>query len=84
MAAAGYPDEFRPQRWLALPDGVSSFKFPVFQGGPRTCLGKEMTFMQMKFVASTVLRRFELRPVDDGRSPVFVRCSPRTWPAASR
>ncbi|XP_040385148.1 cytochrome P450 94B3-like [Oryza brachyantha] len=64
--------EFRPRRWLALPrDGVSPFKYPVFQGGPRTCLGKEMAFVQMKFVASAVLRRFELRPVAEG-SPVFV------------
>jgi len=66
--------EFRPRRWLAPPqdEGVSPFKFPVFQGGPRTCLGKEMAFLQMKFVASAVLRRFELREVDEGRSPVFV------------
>uniref|UniRef100_A0A0E0BJ37 Cytochrome P450 n=1 Tax=Oryza glumipatula TaxID=40148 RepID=A0A0E0BJ37_9ORYZ len=46
--------------------------YPVFQGGPRTCLGKEMAFVQMKFVASAVLRRFELRPVDEGRTPAFV------------
>ncbi|KAL6623166.1 hypothetical protein ACP70R_033045 [Stipagrostis hirtigluma subsp. patula] len=76
--------EFRPRRWLALTPtdaadssstsvcGVSPFKFPVFQGGPRTCLGKEMAFVEMKFVASAVLRRFELRPVDEGRTPVFV------------
>jgi cytochrome P450 len=66
--------EFRPRRWLAPPqdEGVSPFKFPVSQGGPRTCLGKEMAFLQMKFVASAVLRRFELQAVDEGRSPVFV------------
>jgi cytochrome P450 len=73
--------EFSPQRWLSLPEdgalpaavaGVSPFKYPVFQAGPRTCLGKEMAFVQMKFVASTVLRRFELAPVDDGRVPVFL------------
>ncbi|RLN30418.1 cytochrome P450 94B3-like [Panicum miliaceum] len=68
--------EFRPRRWLLAPpqdgEGVSPFKFPVFQGGPRACLGKEMAFLQMKFVASAVLRRFELRAVDEGRSPVFV------------
>uniref|UniRef100_A0A0A9HV15 Uncharacterized protein n=1 Tax=Arundo donax TaxID=35708 RepID=A0A0A9HV15_ARUDO len=67
--------EFRPRRWLTPPavdGGVSPFKFPVFQGGPRTCLGKEMAFLQMKFVASAVLRRFELRPVDESRTPVFV------------
>jgi cytochrome P450 len=76
--------EFSLQRWLSLPEdnaapppvavaaGVSPFKYPVFQAGPRTCLGKEMAFVQMKFVASTVLRRFELVPVDEGRVPVFL------------
>lgn len=73
--------DFSPQRWLSLPEdgappaavaGVSPFKYPVFQAGPRTCLGKEMAFVQMKFVASTVLRRFELTPVDEGRVPVFL------------
>lgn len=44
----------------------------MFQGGPRTCLGKEMAFVQMKFVASAVLRRFKFRPVDEGRTPAFV------------
>ncbi|KAF8666396.1 hypothetical protein HU200_053503 [Digitaria exilis] len=73
--------EFRPWRWLTSPaaahggeagDGVSAFEFPVFQGGPRTCLGKEMAFLQMKFVASAVLRRFELRAAEESREPVFV------------
>ncbi|CAN6355939.1 unnamed protein product [Urochloa humidicola] len=65
--------EFRPRRWLSREDGgVSAFEFPVFQGGPRTCLGKEMAFLQMKFVAAAVLRRFELREVDERRQPVFV------------
>ncbi|KAG8090746.1 hypothetical protein GUJ93_ZPchr0011g28887 [Zizania palustris] len=77
--------EFSLDRWLSLPHdasfaapaasaaaGVSPFKYPVFQGGPRTCLGKEMAFVQMKFVASAVLRRFELRPVDESRTPLFL------------
>ncbi|MQL79790.1 hypothetical protein Taro_012243 [Colocasia esculenta] len=68
--------EFRPCRWLQ-PEAketvlrVSPFKYPVFQGGPRVCLGKEMAFVQMKYVAAAVLRQFELRPVDEG-SRVFV------------
>ncbi|KAF0896618.1 hypothetical protein E2562_026318 [Oryza meyeriana var. granulata] len=84
MEAIWGPDaaDFSLDRWLSLPHdgasasaafaGVSPFKYPVFQGGPRTCLGKEMAFVQMKFVASAVLRRFELRPVDEGRTPAFV------------
>ncbi|KAJ1256803.1 hypothetical protein BS78_K308800 [Paspalum vaginatum] len=66
--------EFSLRRWLPLqaPAEVSPFKYPVFQAGPRTCLGREMAFVQMKFVASTVLRRFELAPVEEGRVPVFL------------
>ncbi|KAM0854752.1 hypothetical protein ACQ4PT_050241 [Festuca glaucescens] len=69
--------DFSLDRWLALPSdgmagGVSPFKYPVFQGGPRTCLGREMAFAQMKFVACAVLRRFDLRPVDEGRTPLFL------------
>jgi cytochrome P450 len=68
--------KFSPERWLTVPadgpTGVSPFKYPVFQGGPRTCLGREMAFVQMKFVAGAILRRFDLRPVDEGRTPAFL------------
>lgn len=70
--------EFHPRRWLeASSQGgigivkVSPYKFPVFQGGPRVCLGREMAFIQMKYVAAALLRQFELRPVNQ-QEPVFV------------
>ncbi|KAJ3671887.1 hypothetical protein LUZ60_007966 [Juncus effusus] len=70
--------EFNLERWLKMDDenskkcGVSPFKYPIFQGGPRTCLGKDMAFVQMKFVASIVLQHFELKPVDSDQVPVFI------------
>ncbi|PIN01288.1 Cytochrome P450 CYP4/CYP19/CYP26 subfamily [Handroanthus impetiginosus] len=66
--------EFRPDRWLdenGMVKMVSPYKFPVFQAGPRVCLGKEMAFIQMKYVVASVLRRFELEPVRS-EQPVFV------------
>ncbi|KAJ9559525.1 hypothetical protein OSB04_004685 [Centaurea solstitialis] len=67
--------EFRPDRWFSEPDGFfkmeSPYKFPVFQSGPRVCLGKEMAFVQMKSVVGAILSRFELVPVCEGE-PVFV------------
>ncbi|KAJ0938585.1 putative cytochrome P450 superfamily [Helianthus annuus] len=36
--------EFRPDRWFSEPGEFkmeSPYKFPVFQGGPRVCLGKK-------------------------------------------
>ncbi|CDY16724.1 BnaA09g06580D [Brassica napus] len=71
-------DEFKPNRWLEedpstkpVLKSVSSFKFPVFQAGPRVCIGKEMAFTQMKYVVGSVLSRFEIIPVTKNR-PVFV------------
>ncbi|XP_030544817.2 cytochrome P450 94B3-like [Rhodamnia argentea] len=71
--------EFKPGRWLEGTDGkhggelkkMCPYRFPVFQAGPRDCIGKEMAFMQMKYVVASVLRRFEIRPVDRD-DPVFV------------
>lgn len=66
---------FDPYRWLSSSSEelvkVSPYKFPVFQAGPRVCLGKEMAFVQMKYVAAAVLSKFELRRVP-GDEPVFV------------
>ncbi|BAF06467.2 Os01g0804200 [Oryza sativa Japonica Group] len=57
-------EEFRPERWLDEA-GVfrpeSSFKYPVFHGGPRMCLGKEIAYIQMKSIVSCVFDRFTLR-----------------------
>uniref|UniRef100_A0A5B6YVB9 Cytochrome P450 94B3 n=1 Tax=Davidia involucrata TaxID=16924 RepID=A0A5B6YVB9_DAVIN len=71
--------EFKPDRWFgeAGKEGhgalrmVSPYKFPVFQAGPRVCLGKEMAFIQMKYVVASILSRFEIRPVGSDQ-PVFV------------
>jgi len=54
--------EFRPERWLDK-NGVykpdSPFRFPVFHAGPRTCLGKEMAYIQMKTIAACVVEEFD-------------------------
>ncbi|KAJ0106424.1 hypothetical protein Patl1_18281 [Pistacia atlantica] len=70
--------EFKPDRWFNEPGSekivlksVSPYKYPVFQAGPRVCLGKEMAFIQMKYVVGTILRKFEIEPVCEKR-PVFV------------
>lgn len=72
--------EFKPDRWLEVPADnagftlkpVSPYKFPVFQAGPRVCLGKEMAFIQMKYVVTCVLSRFEMIPVVEEEQQAFV------------
>ncbi|KMT10307.1 hypothetical protein BVRB_5g120590 [Beta vulgaris subsp. vulgaris] len=73
--------EYRPERWLEVGTGEVNWKFvpkdpysyPVFQAGPRVCLGKDMAFLQMKRVVAGILERFRVVPVvDDGFEPVYI------------
>jgi cytochrome P450 len=42
---------------------VPSYKFMSFNSGPRTCLGKDMAFVQLKAAAAAVLKNFEVEGV---------------------
>ncbi|PRQ25935.1 putative cytochrome P450 [Rosa chinensis] len=74
--------EFRPERWLERDVATEkwrfvakdSFSYPVFQAGPRICLGKEMAFLQMKRVVGEVLKRFKVVPEkrENGKEPEFL------------
>ncbi|KAK4763001.1 hypothetical protein SAY86_008769 [Trapa natans] len=65
--------KFRPERWLK--GGVFSpqnlYKFPVFQAGPRVCLGKELAIAEMKTAAVALVRKYSIRPVDPSWKPKF-------------
>ncbi|XP_047164900.1 cytochrome P450 94A2-like [Vigna umbellata] len=69
--------EFRPERWLTWEEvegrwkfvAVDAFTYPVFQAGPRICLGKEMSFLQMKRIVAGILRRFKV--VSDVAEPKY-------------
>jgi len=69
------PLEFRPARWLSadanggkpVPSGNTP-PFAPFQYGPRTCLGMQMAYLEVKAVAVMILQRFELEHV--GEVPV--------------
>ncbi|XP_050366740.1 cytochrome P450 94A2-like [Argentina anserina] len=74
--------EFRPDRWLERDVAADKrrfvakdqYSYPVFQAGPRVCLGKEMAFLQMKRVVVGVLKRFKVVPEkrENGLEPEFV------------
>lgn len=65
--------EFKPERWLKngvfLPE--NPFKYPVFQGGLRVCLGKEMALVELKSVALSFLRRYHIELVEPCHTPRF-------------
>nr|GEZ65182.1 cytochrome P450 94A1-like [Tanacetum cinerariifolium] len=75
--------EFRPGRWLEEDNGANvvcrqenSFKYPVFHGGPRICLGKEMAYTQMKLVAATIIEMFEVEVIAASTDKVVEEKSP--------
>ncbi|WJX12038.1 hypothetical protein P8452_02578 [Trifolium repens] len=64
--------EFRPERWLSQDEagkwifvGVDPYSYPVFQAGPRVCLGKEMAFLQMKRLVAGIMKQFRVIPAMD-------------------
>ncbi|KAG7961352.1 hypothetical protein I3843_09G010900 [Carya illinoinensis] len=65
--------EFKPGRWLK--DGVffpaNPFKYPVFQAGPRVCLGKEIALVELKCLSLSLLRRFHIKLKTPSRTPLF-------------
>ncbi|KAM0045267.1 putative cytochrome P450 [Helianthus debilis subsp. tardiflorus] len=58
--------EFKPERWIR--DGEfkqeSAYKYPVYQGGVRVCLGKEMSLVEMASVALCLIKRFDVSVVN--------------------
>ncbi|KAK3041502.1 hypothetical protein RJ639_000121 [Escallonia herrerae] len=65
--------EFKPERWLE--NGVfrpkCPFKYPVFQAGLRVCLGKELALVEMKSVALSLIRRFDMEVSRPSQTPRF-------------
>lgn len=69
-------DSFRPERWLVAGDDgerltlktVSPFAFPVFNGGPRACLGKKMAEILAVHVIARLIWKYEFTEVFDKES----------------
>lgn len=57
--------DFKPQRWLHNGKFMtkSEFIYPVFNEGPRRCLGRDVANLQMKWVASSIILRFRVKTV---------------------
>lgn len=62
-------DDYHPKRWLgSTSDQImakSAFEFPVFNGGPRACLGKKMAELLAVYVIAALIREYEFKEVMD-------------------
>lgn len=68
-------DEFRPERWL-IPGAngepqmlrtMSAFEWPVFNGGPRSCLGKKMAELLAVYVIAAFVWKFDFEEIVEGK-----------------
>ena len=64
-----YPSakSFKPERWIRKDREIQTYNqytYPVFQAGPRICLGKDLAIYEIKVLMVELLRkfRFELPP----------------------
>jgi cytochrome P450 len=60
--------EFKPERWISPKGGivhVPSYKFIAFNAGPRSCLGKDISFIELKIVAAAILSNYHIQVVKD-------------------
>ncbi|WJX65237.1 hypothetical protein P8452_49919 [Trifolium repens] len=63
--------EFKPERWISERGGivhVPSYKFNSYNAGPRTCLGKDLSMIQIKITAIAILSKYCVQ-VEDGHVP---------------
>lgn len=59
-------EEFKPERWLDNGSVISksAAEYPVFNGGPRLCLGKKMAELVAVQVIAAFVLLFEFKPTD--------------------
>ncbi|AET04408.1 putative cytochrome P450 [Medicago truncatula] len=59
--------EFKPERWVSKKGGtihVPSYKFIAFNAGPRSRLGKDISFIELKMVAIAILLNYHIQVVE--------------------
>ncbi|KAI7747867.1 hypothetical protein M8C21_027439, partial [Ambrosia artemisiifolia] len=59
--------EFKPERWISNGGGIKhvpSYKFSTFNAGPRACVGKNMTFSQLKIITPMIIYRYHIQLVE--------------------
>lgn len=59
--------EFKPERWISENGSIKHVpphKFLTFNAGPRTCLGKNVAYSQLKLVAAALIHNYSFQLVE--------------------
>jgi cytochrome P450 len=60
------PHEFRPERWIENKNSLVPYSYTGFFGGPRTCIGKHLAYLESKIVMIKLLRRYKSMEISVG------------------
>ena len=60
-------DSFNPDRWEKLPETVSSYNYLTFLQGPRSCIGRKFSEVEMKVLLVALIQRIHFDEVVKGR-----------------
>ncbi|KAJ3332672.1 hypothetical protein HDU93_008974 [Gonapodya sp. JEL0774] len=64
-------EELRPERWIDASGNLlkeNQYKWPVFNAGPRICLGMNMANQEAMVLISTIVRKFEMELCNEGEN----------------
>ena len=65
------PLAFKPERWVQMDKVPSAYEFPVFQAGPRICLGQDFALLEARVVLAFLLRAGYRFRVVEGREYTY-------------
>ncbi|KAK7177359.1 cytochrome P450 oxidoreductase [Paraphaeosphaeria sporulosa] len=71
---------FRPERWLTKNSEERAFlirNFLAFGGGPRTCIGKNISFLEMLKVIPQIVRKFDFEILPHEKTGQLYTCKTR-------
>ncbi|KAJ9475725.1 Cytochrome P450-DIT2 [Pseudozyma hubeiensis] len=65
-------DAFKPERWFDLPDKYDrTFSMITFIAGAHACIGRTMSYLEMKAVICILVSNFKFEPVSKEQSPIM-------------
>ncbi|CDW96758.1 hypothetical protein [Sporisorium scitamineum] len=65
-------DEFKPERWFNLPEKYDrTFSMITFIAGAHACIGRTMSYLEMKAVICILVSNFKFEPISKDQSPVM-------------
>ena len=66
-------NEVVPERWFGENSlEYDQYRFPVFQAGPRICLGKDLALMEAKLCVVELVRRYRVSLAEEPPSKLYI------------